>query len=68
MASVSGTKQDKYGINMRTWCRDHEEQVQNHLLSFRGAKEAQASLHTFEEPLLTPEELLRLHRTKIQYL
>ena len=68
MASVSGTKQDKYGINMRTWCRDHEEQVQNHLLSFRGAKEAQASLHTVEEPLLTPEELLRLHRTKIQYL
>ena len=68
MASVSGTKQDKYGINMRTWCRDHEEQLQNHLLSFRGAKEAQASLHTFEEPLLTPEELLRLHRTKIQYL
>ena len=89
MASVSGTKQDKYGINMRTWCREHEEQVQNHLLSFRGAREAQASLRasekqpavsdkqpiasgdqfsTSDEPLLTPEELLRLHRTKIQYL
>ena len=89
MASGSGTNEDKYGINMRTWCREHEEQVQNHLLSFRGAREAQASLRASEkqpavsdkqpiasgdqfstsgEPLLTPEELLRLHRTKIQYL
>ena len=89
MASGSGTNKDKYGINMRTWCREHEEQVQNHLLSFRGAREAQASLRASEkqpavsdkqpiasgdqfstsgEPLLTPEELLRLHRTKIQYL
>ena len=82
MASGSGTNKDKYGINMRTWCREHEEQVQNHLLSFRGAREAQASLRasekqpiasgdqlsTSDEPLLTPEELLRLHRTKIQYL
>ena len=123
MASVSGTKQDKYvkqdkyGINMRTWCREHEEQVQTHLLSFRGAGEVQTALHTSEEqfsasgkqpiasgeqfsasgeqfnasgkqpiasgeqfsaygkqfsasaePLLTPEELLRLHRTKIRYL
>ena len=89
MASGSGTNEDKYGINMRTWCREHEEQVQNHLLSFRGAREAQASLRasekqpavsdkqpiasgdqfsTSDEPLLTPEELLRLHRTKIQYL
>ena len=89
MVSGSGTNEDKYGINMRTWCREHEEQVQNHLLSFRGAREAQASLRASEkqpavsdkqpiasgdqfstsgEPLLTPEELLRLHRTKIQYL
>ena len=89
MVSGSGTNEDKYGINMRTWCREHEEQVQNHLLSFRGAREAQASLRasekqpavsdkqpiasgdqfsTSDEPLLTPEELLRLHRTKIQYL
>ena len=82
MVSGSGTNKDKYGINMRTWCREHEEQVQNHLLSFRGARETQASLRasekqpiasgdqlsTSDEPLLTPEELLRLHRTKIQYL
>ena len=89
MVSGSGTNEDKYGINMRTWCREHEEQVQNHLLSFRGAREAQASLRASEKqpavsdkqpiasgdqfstsgkPLLTPEELLRLHRTKIQYL
>ena len=89
MVSGSGTNKDKYGINMRTWCREHEEQVQNHLLSFHGAREAQASLRasekqpavsdkqhiasgdqlsTSDEPLLTPEELLRLHRTKIQYL
>ena len=89
MVSGSGTNEDKYGINMRTWCREHEEQVQNHLLSFRGAREAQASLRasekqpavsdkqpiasgdqlsTSDEPRLTPEELLRLHRTKIQYL
>ena len=89
MVSGSGTNEDKYGINMRTWCREHEEQVQNHLLAFRGAREAQASLRASEkqpavsdkqpiasgdqfstsgEPLLTPEELLRLHRTKIQYL
>ena len=49
MASGSGTNKDKYGINMRTWCREHEEQVQNHLLSFRGAREAQASLRASEK-------------------
>ena len=49
MVSGSGTNEDKYGINMRTWCREHEEQVQNHLLSFRGAREAQASLRASEK-------------------
>ena len=68
MASVSGTNQDKYGINMRTWCREHENEVHNHLLSFRGKGEAEASLRTSDEQLLTPEELLHKHRAKIQYL
>ena len=49
MVSGSGTNEDKYGINMRTWCREHEEQVQNHLLSFRGARETQASLRASEK-------------------
>lgn len=68
MASVSGTNQDKYGINMRTWCREHEGKVQKHLLSYRGEGETQASSHTSDEELLSPEELLLVHRAKIQYL
>ena len=56
MASGSGTNEDKYGINMRTWCREHEEQVHNHLLAFRGAREAQASLHISDEQLSASEK------------
>lgn len=47
---MSDMKKDKYGINVRKWCRDHEEMVKNALVG-TGRDDLQTILALHEKRL-----------------